>query len=90
MVQHLSKIAYFRSENSRTHGRLDEVKKAISENKGVSYDPEIMPKCFSESSAEQIASFYSYVFNVNSRTIYAFRGVSAVLQQLDNGLQFIV
>lgn len=90
MIQHLSKIAYFRSENSRTHGRLDEVKKAISENKGVSYDPEIMPKCFSESSAEQIASFYSYVFNDTPRMTNAFRGVSAVLQQMDEGLQFIV
>lgn len=90
MVQHLSKIAYFRSENSRTHGRLDEVKKAMSENKGVIYDPEIMPKCFSESSAEQIASFYSDLFNDILRTTHAFRGVPTVLQQMDNGLQFIV
>lgn len=90
MVQYLSKIAYFRSENSRTHGRLDEVKKAISENKGVIYDPEIMPKCFSESSAEQIASFYSDLFNDIRRTTHAFRGVPTVLQQMDNGLQFIV
>lgn len=90
MVQYLSKIAYFRSENSRTHGRLDEVKKAISESKGVIYDPEIMPKCFSESSAEQIASFYSDLFNDICRTTHAFRGVPTVLQQMDNGLQFIV
>lgn len=90
MVQHLSKIAYFRSENSRTHRRLDEVKKAISENKGIIYDPEIMPKCFAESSTAQIASFYPYVFNENPRTAYDFRGVPAVLQQMDKGLQFIV
>ncbi len=90
MVQHLSKIAYFRSKNSRVHGRLVEVKKAISENKGVIYDPEIMPKCFSESSAEQIASFYSDLFNDIRRTTHAFRGVPAVLQQMDKGLQFIV
>lgn len=89
MVQHLSKIAYFRSENSRTHGRLDEVKKAISENKGIIYDPEIMPKCFAECPTEQIASFYPYVFNENPRTAYVFRGVPAVLQQMDKGLQFI-
>lgn len=90
MVQHLSKIAYFRSKNSRVHGRLDEVKKAISENKGVIYDPEIMPKCFAECPTEQIASFYPYVFNENPRTAYVFRGVPAVLQQMDKGLQFIV
>lgn len=90
MVQHLSKIAYFRSENSRVHERFDVVKMAISENKGVVYDSEIMPMCFAESSAAQIASFYTYVFNENPRTTYAFRGVSAVLQQMDKGLQFIV
>ena len=89
MVQHLSKIAYFRSENSRAHDKLDGLKRAISENKGVIFDPEIMPKCFAECSPGQIATFYPYVFNDNPRMAYAFKGVPAVLQQMNNGLQFI-
>lgn len=89
MVQHLSKIAYFRSENSRAHEKLDGVKRAISENKGIIFDPEIMPKCFVECSPGQIATFYPYVFNENPRMTYAYKGVPAVLQQMNNGLQFI-
>jgi len=89
MVQHLSKIAYFRSENSRAHEKLDGVKRAISENKGIIFDPEIMPKCFVECSPGQIATFYPYVFNENPRMTYAYKGVPAVLQQMNKGLQFI-
>lgn len=89
MVQHLSKIAYFRSANSRAHEKLEGVKRAISENKGIIFDPEIMPKCFVECSPGQIATFYPYVFNENPRMTYAYKGVPAVLQQMNNGLQFI-
>ena len=89
MVQHLSKIAYFRSENSRAHEKLDGLKRAISENKGIIFDPEIMPRCFVECSPGQIATFYPYVFNDNPRMAYAYKGVPAVLQQMNNGLQFI-
>lgn len=89
MVQHLSKIAYFRSANSRAHEKLEGVKRAISENKGIIFDPEIMPKCFVECSPGQIASFYPYVFNENPRMTYAYKGVPAVLQQMNNGLQLI-
>ena len=89
MVQHLSKIAYFHSENSRAHAKLDEVKRAISENKSVLFDPEIMPNCFVECTSEQIASFYPYVFNENPRMAYAFRGVPEVLQQMNKGIQYI-
>ena len=89
MVQHLSKIAYFHSENSRAHATLDEVKRAISENKSVLFDPEIMPNCFVECTSEQIASFYPYVFNENPRMAYAFRGVPEVLQQMNKGIQYI-
>jgi len=89
MVQHLSKIAYFRSANSRAHEKLEGVKRAISEKKMALFDPEIMPKCFVECSPNQIATFYSYVFDDNSRMAYAFKGISAVLQQMNNGLQFI-
>lgn len=89
MVQHLSKIAYFRSANSRAHEKLEGVKRAISENKGIIFDPEIMPKCFVECSPGQIATFYPYVFNENPRMTYAYKGVPAVLQQMNNGLQLI-
>ena len=89
MVLHLSKIAYFRSANSKGHLKLERVKKAIADNKGIAFDPDIMPKCFAECSPEQIASFYPYVFNENPRNVSAFRGVPAILQQMNNGLQFI-
>ena len=89
MVQHLSKIAYFRSESSLAHDRLDRVKRAISGNNGIVFDPEIMPKSFAECSPGQIAAFYPYVFNENPRMTYAYKGVPAVLQQMNNGLQFI-
>ena len=89
MVQHLSKIAYFRSENSRSHRKLDELKMAISENKGIVFDPEIMPKCFAEGEPNQIATFYSYVFNERVQMTYGFKGVPAVLEQMNKGLQFI-
>ena len=89
MVLHLSKIAYFRSENSKGHLKLARVKKAIADNKGIAFDPDIMPKCFAECSPEQIASFYPYVFNENPRNVSAFRGVPTILQQMNNGLQFI-
>ena len=89
MVQHLSKIAYFRSENSRSHAKLAVLRRAISENKGIVFDPEIMPKCFAECLPGQIADFYSYVFEENPRMTYAYKGVTAVLQQMNNGLQFI-
>ena len=89
MVQHLSKIAYFCSANSRAHEKLDGLKRAISENKGIIFDPEIMPMCFVECSPGQIATFYPYVFNENPRMTYAYKGVPAVLQQMNKGLQFI-
>ena len=90
MVQHLSKIAYFRSENSRAHARFANLKKAIADNKGITYDSDIMPKCFAECSPDQIASFYSHVLNDNNtRIANSFRGVPRILQQMDSGLQFI-
>ena len=89
MAQHLSKIAYFRSESSLAHDRLDRVKRAISGDNGIVFDPEIMPKSFAECSPGQIAAFYPYVFNENPRMTYAYKGVPAVLQQMNNGLQFI-
>ena len=89
MVQQLSKIAYFRSENSIAHKKLDVLKRAIAGNKGITFDRDIMPKCFLECTSDQIATFYPYVFNENPRMTYAFRGVPEVLQQINNGLQFI-
>ena len=89
MVRHLSKIAYFRSDNSGAHARFAILKKAIADNKGITFDSDIMPKCFAECSPDQIASFYPYVFNENPRMTYAFKGVPEVLQQMNNGLQFI-
>ena len=89
MVVHLSKIAYYRSETSKGHLKLERVKKAIADNKGIAFDPDIMPKCFAECSPEQIASFYPYVFNERPQITYAFRGVPTILQQMNNGLQFI-
>ena len=89
MVLHLSKIAYYRSEKSKGHLKLERVKKAMVDNKEITFDPDIMPKCFEECSPEQIASFYPYVFDDNLRFVHAFRGVPAILQQMNNGLQFI-
>lgn len=93
MYSYLCKIAYYLSENSAAHLKLEGIKKTIAEKKLLAYDPIIMPKCFETCTPTQITSFYQsfylQIFNERPNLAYAFRGVPSVLQKMDKGLQFI-
>ena len=90
MVQHLSRIAYYQSDRTPAHQALNLVKTYLTTGGEIRFDSEIMPKCFETCSVAEMKNFYNYVFNPK-RPMEAmeFRGVPAVLRQMDKGLQFI-
>lgn len=90
MVQHLSKIAYYRHDRTASHCKLEEVKNAIESQGVVRFDPDVMPRCFVACSPSEIKGFYAYVFKAGGmRETACFQEVPEVLRQMDEGLRFI-
>ena len=92
-VSQLTTIAYFISDTSATHLKLEGLKKAMSEKRHISFDPDIMPECFRECPQEYILSFYHgfiHLLTKDNQIMYqSYRYAPADLRKLDKELQFI-
>lgn len=89
MVDHLSRIAFYRSDFTDAHKRLKVVKDAVDKKSEIKFDAEIMPKCFKECSSESLSEFYQNVFNLQFGRSNEYRGVPSILKQMDAGLRLI-
>lgn len=91
VVSHLIQVAYYSSENSTDHLKLEEVRKAKNEAGMVAFDSDVMPKCFQKCTGERLAEFYRFIFrDASIHYQNEFKIVPQILSQMHNGLEFIV
>jgi hypothetical protein len=91
VVSHLIKVAYYSSENSTDHLKLEMVRKAKNEAGKVTFDSDVMPKCFQKCAGERLAEFYRLIFrDASIHYQNEFKIVPRILSQMHNGLEFIV
>lgn len=91
VVRHLIQVAYYSSENSTDHLKLEMVRKAKNEARKVAFDSDVMPKCFQKCAGERLAEFYRFIFrDASIHYQNEFKIVPQILFQMHKGLEFIV